>query len=221
MARIEYNYSDNEYHNYWNGKVDINLFNKLTKNDGVIRQYNDGTLWIIYDDGSTQPLSDAVSVSYATKTSSGVIVLADNADIIAGVDDTKAVTPAGLELRLSTFTGTIGAATDITPGIVELATTAEVQSGIDTVRAITPATFKAALSSRVFSAFIGDGIATSFSILHNLNSDIVLVDVFDSVTDKRVSVDVTKTNNNTIFIGNFSVIPTSNQYSVNIFSPIS
>lgn len=66
----------------------------------------------------------------ATETTAGVVELATVAEVAAGTDSSRAVTPAGLSARTATETRT---------GVVELATTAEVQAGTDTTRAVTPA----------------------------------------------------------------------------------
>ena len=66
----------------------------------------------------------------ATTERQGVVELATPAEVQAGTDAARAVTPAGLAART---------ATDTRQGIVELATAAEVQAGTDTARAVTPA----------------------------------------------------------------------------------
>lgn len=65
----------------------------------------------------------------ATDTQSGPVELATNAEVQAGTDTSRAVTPAGLSARTATDTRT---------GLIELATNAEVQAGTDTGRAVTP-----------------------------------------------------------------------------------
>lgn len=67
----------------------------------------------------------------ATYTTLGVVELATQAEVDAGLDPDRVVTPA--TLRGST-------ATTARPGVVELATQPEVNAGIDTQRAVTPAT---------------------------------------------------------------------------------
>lgn len=66
----------------------------------------------------------------ATTERQGVVELATSAEVLAGTDDVRAITPAGLAART---------ATDTRQGIVELATPAEVQAGTDAARAVTPA----------------------------------------------------------------------------------
>jgi hypothetical protein len=63
-------------------------------------------------------------------TTVGVLAAASNAEVQAGTDTARAVTPAGLASLTATATRR---------GIVELATNAEAQTGTDTERAVTPA----------------------------------------------------------------------------------
>lgn len=67
----------------------------------------------------------------ATETVKGVAELATVAEVQAGTDTERIVTPAGLNARTATMSRT---------GIVELATESEVQNGADATRAVTPAT---------------------------------------------------------------------------------
>ena len=64
------------------------------------------------------------------EASPGLVELATTAEVLAGVDTVRAVTPAGFAALT---------ATDTRAGIVELATSAEVNTGTDAFRAVTPA----------------------------------------------------------------------------------
>lgn len=66
----------------------------------------------------------------ATETTTGVVELATTAEVQAGTDSVRAVTPAGLVGRT---------ATETRAGLVELATAAEAQGLTDAVRALSPA----------------------------------------------------------------------------------
>jgi microcystin-dependent protein len=72
----------------------------------------------------------------ATETRQGVIELATGAEVAAGTDAARAITPAALLSRT---------ATDARTGLVELATDAEALAGEDTTRAVTPSALKTAL----------------------------------------------------------------------------
>ncbi len=75
----------------------------------------------------------------ATDALTGVVELATNAEVQAGSDTVRAITPAGLASRT---------ATDARTGIAELATQAEVNAGTDTSRIVTPATLKSSMALR-------------------------------------------------------------------------
>lgn len=96
----------------------------------------------------------------ASDTQRGFVELATSAEVIAGADTARAVTPAGLAALTST---------DTRRGLVELATNAEALAGIDTARAITPAALAAvvAATSGLGTADFGasnSGASTSFLI---------------------------------------------------------
>lgn len=80
---------------------------------------------IVYKNGA-----GAIVGADATDALRGSVELATNAEVQAGADAVRAVTPAGLASRTATETRT---------GIAELATNAEVQTGTDTSRIVTPA----------------------------------------------------------------------------------
>jgi len=74
----------------------------------------------------------------ATTENEGVVKLATNAEVQAGTDTQKAVTPGSISSRTATTTRT---------GLVELATNAEAADGTDSIRAVTPAGVKAAIDN--------------------------------------------------------------------------
>lgn len=99
---------------------------------GTVYVWN-GNQWILKFSAT-----GAINVPDATTAQKGVILLATTPDINAGVNTTKAVTPAQLAAALGAVTG-INDASETTKGIVELATVPEATTGTDTVRAVTPA----------------------------------------------------------------------------------
>jgi hypothetical protein len=74
----------------------------------------------------------------ASDTTPGLIQLATTAEVQAGTDTTKALTPGRLVSRTATETRT---------GLVELASTAEAVAGTDTTRAVTPAGLAASIAA--------------------------------------------------------------------------
>ncbi len=99
------------------------------------------------------PVADDVfaigDVPQATETVQGIAELATQAEVDAGTDDERIVTP----LKLANTTG-LPQATETTLGAVELATQAEVDAGTDPDRVITPATYEGRKSSEVLSGHI-------------------------------------------------------------------
>jgi hypothetical protein len=67
--------------------------------------------------------------------------------------------------------------------------------------------------ARKVAASVGNASATSFAIVHNFNSEDVLVQVFDNASHDTVETDVVRTDVNTVTIS-FAVAPASNAYRV-------
>ncbi|MBP8813921.1 MAG: phage tail protein [Laribacter sp.] len=86
-----------------------------------------------------------INLPKATESVSGLVELATAAEVIAGTDDERAVTPAGLTARRATETLT---------GIVELATAAEVIAGTDDERAVTPAGLTARRATETLTGIV-------------------------------------------------------------------
>jgi hypothetical protein len=74
----------------------------------------------------------------ATETVKGVAEIATQAEVDAGADDERIVTPLKLETRLADAFGAIVSATEEVEGVAELATQAEVDAGTDDLRIVTP-----------------------------------------------------------------------------------
>lgn len=81
--------------------------------------------------GMTSPTSPATEQAY------GVIKIASLQEVLDGVDDTKAVTPAKLKERLR-----YPSATENQEGIIQIATNAEANAGIVTNKSIVPSSLK-------------------------------------------------------------------------------
>ena len=67
--------------------------------------------------------------------------------------------------------------------------------------------------TRKASASVGNASATSFAIAHNLNTEDVIVQVFDNATHDTVETDVVRTDVNTVTVS-FSTAPANNAYRV-------
>jgi hypothetical protein len=64
-----------------------------------------------------------------------------------------------------------------------------------------------------FAASIGDGVAITYAVTHNLNTRDVAVEVYDNSTFAKISTETIHTDANNVTV-NFNVAPTSNQYRV-------
>jgi len=69
------------------------------------------------------------------------------------------------------------------------------------------------ISNTKFAFTIGDGVATSFAITHNLNSTDVEVEIFEVSSGETVYADVVRTSANVVTVS-FLAAPTSSQYRV-------
>lgn len=138
-------------------------------------------------------------------------------------------TDAGTSFRQTQVNGTLGSsniiwasfgtaapsASESTAGIAELATQAETDAGTDDARIVTPLKL-ASWSGRIkkYSANIGDGSATSYTITHSLNTRDVIIRVFpNSGNYDDVEVDVYRPSTTTATLV-FATAPTSNAYRV-------
>jgi len=86
-----------------------------------------GVSWELYAGRKTQ--------TQATETVKGIAEIATTAEVTAGADDSRIVTPLKLQQRLSAV---VVSATETASGIAEIATQAEVAAGVDDARIVTP-----------------------------------------------------------------------------------
>lgn len=122
----------------------------ITPNNNTYKHISDESKYSTFDPAGTnfpqnvknvqEALSLTAPTSYATETLAGVITLATRDEVLAGIDATKAVTPATLNERLK-----YPDATTTVKGILYLATDVEVLAGTDASKAVTPATLKGTL----------------------------------------------------------------------------
>ncbi len=118
-------------------------------------------------------------------------------------------------VTFASFGTTAPGATNSTAGIIEIATQAEVDSGSAANLAVTPQTLAGwAGRLRKFTADIGDGSATQYTVTHNLNTrDVHVATYRNSGSYDEVIVDQERTTVNTVTI-RFGSAPTSNAFRV-------
>lgn len=144
----------------------------------------------------------------ATANIMGLVMLATVAEVQTGTDANKVVTPA----TLSALT-----ATEARAGLIEIATQAEVNAGTDNARAITPLKMAVYVAGQVAGGTIpsnlGNGVATEFTITHNLNSVDVHATVKKVADGSVVLVDWRAATVNTVVV-TFAKAPALNAYRI-------
>lgn len=148
--------------------------------------------------------------SQASTTVLGMVMLATAAEVQAGVDAIKAVTPATLSARTATETRT---------GIAAIATQTEVNAGTDDNKIVTSLKLKAFFDAKAGCAVadIGNAAAVSFVVAHTLATKDLMIQVLDNATGEIVYPNVSRA-----VLTPFSVtvafgadnVPTANQYRV-------
>lgn len=142
--------------------VTFDHFETVTNAGVVDADYVDGALVLTKQDGSTVDIGDvADAVPTATTAAPGKVELATDAEVQAGSDGVRVVTPAALASLIASATAR---------GLVELATNAEAVTGTDTVRAVTPAAL-----ANVLTAYVAglDVDITTIAGLSPANNDVI------------------------------------------------
>jgi len=142
--------------------------------------------------GVTVDLSTAQTLTNKTLTSPVVsgLYLSDNNIIVEGTNDIHETTLVFTDptqdntITFKNATGTVAFTSDIPSDL-----------------------------ARKFSANVGNGSATSFSVNHNLGSRDVVVNVYDNATYDTVETDVVRTDSNNVTVS-FSAVPSNNAYRV-------
>lgn len=130
----------------------------------------------------------------ATTTILGMVMLATNAEVQTGTNNTKAITPAGLSARTATETRT---------GLAKIATTSEALAGEDNTTIMTPAKVKAvvdASANKGYVAIFGDTTNNKFTIEHGLNTEDLIADFFEMPARIKYLVDYQIISNTQILV---------------------
>lgn len=196
------------------------------------------------DGASTTESSDWIVLEtnrgQATTTILGIVQLATTAEVIAGVNTTKAVTPASIpnatvsargfttlastaEVQAgSVSTKTITPATltartalETRTGLAAIATNPEVTTGTDDTKFVTPLKLRTFFNAVVggYSANVGNASLTSFILTHGLNTEDVQVQIKDNTTKELVEADVVVTDAANVSVS-FAVAPATARYRV-------
>lgn len=147
-----------------------------------------------------------VNRDQATTSTLGLVILATQAEVNAGTDPNKVVTPETLSGRTATESRT---------GIAEIATQAETDAGTDDSRIVTPLKLKTLLDNRTggYATTIAAVPNGSYTITHNLNTTDVITNIYEVATSEEVIVDVVIATVNTITVS-FGNIAAGGNYRV-------
>jgi len=119
------------------------------------------------------------------------------------------------DVVFTSFGTSAPSASETVAGIAEIATQAETDAGTDDLRVVTPLKLKTwSLKPLKYSATIGDGSATSYTVTHNLGTKNLSVTVSRVASPYDVvlpDIELTTTNSITI---KFASAPSSNQFNV-------
>ena len=190
----------------------------------------DSSDWIVLETNRGQATTEVL----------GVVSLATEAEVIAGTNNTKAVTPASLPnattaarglttlaTNAETQAGTVSnkavtpaalasrTATETRTGIAAIATQAQVNAGTNDSTIVTPLKLKTFFDTAVggFAANVGNGSATSFVLTHGLNTQDVVVQIQDNTNREYVEADVFATDANNVTVV-FGSAPPANRFRV-------
>jgi hypothetical protein len=106
-------------------------------------------------------------------------------------------------------------ATETTLGLVRIADQSTVNAGLDDQEAITSLKLKTYLDANVggYTALIGDGINTTYNVIHGLNTAALIIAVYDYATGEEVMVDISNSDSIQVVVS-FAVAPSTNAYRI-------
>lgn len=182
---------------------------------GMVTEIGDALFAKIDDPGTTEANWFVLqsNVGEATTTSLGLVRVSESTDLTtaAGANTSRVVRIADLLARTATTGRT---------GLIALATEAEALAETDLTKAITSGTMSAYVNTKISSlgyvVNIGDGLASSITITHNLGSKDVIVSVREAAGDEdEVIVDFRRPTINSVAI-DFAVAPAIAAYRVSV-----
>lgn len=194
----------------------------MTANDRVLvrAQTTQSQNGIYIWNGASTPLTRALDSNSVVELEQAVVSVEEGTSANSTFRQTQLNFTIGSGNIVWEAFGTVApAATTTTAGIIEIATQGEVDTGTATNLAVTPETAKnASWGAKRFSATIGDGSATSYTVTHNLNTTDVEVYVRkNSGNQEEVLVEKRVTSVNAVQIV-FDAAPSSNSHRVTILA---
>jgi hypothetical protein len=186
-----------------------------TGNRVLVKNQADATengIYVVAASGAPTRSSDAdtaaeITASFAVFVEEGTV----NADSGWTLTNNGAVTVGTTELEFTQFTGlgqiTAGA------GLTKTANTLDVVAGTGIVVNANDVAINTTVVARKFTANLGDGTNTAFTVTHSFNTRTVVVAVYDAVTYEEVYADITRTGVDTVTV-TFAAAPTADAYKV-------
>jgi len=186
-----------------------------TGNRILVKDQTDGTengIYVVEASGAPTRASDAdtaaeVTASFAVFVEEGTV----NADAAWTLTNNGTVTIGTTVLVFTQFTGlgqiTAGA------GLTKTANTLDVVAGTGIVVNANDVAINTTVVARKFTANLGDGTNTAFTVTHSFNTRTVVVSVYDATTYEEVYADITRTGVDTVTV-TFASAPTADAYKV-------
>jgi hypothetical protein len=186
-----------------------------TGNRVLVKNQADATengIYVVAASGAPTRSSDAdtaaeITASFAVFVEEGTV----NADSGWTLTNNGAVTVGTTELTFTQFTGlgqiTAGA------GLTKTANTLDVVAGTGITVNANDVAINTTVVARKFTANLGDGTNTAFTVTHSFNTRTVVVAVYDAVTYEEVYADITRTGVDTVTV-TFAAAPTADAYKV-------
>lgn len=164
--------------------------------------------------GAAVPMTRALDCSTAAELEQAVSTIEEGTS--AGVTYRQTsinFTLGSSAVAWTTFGQSVGAASETSSGIAEIATQAETDTGTDDARIVTPLKLATWSGRKLkYSADLGDGSATSYTLTHNLGTRDVIVQVRrNSGSYDVVECDINVLTTNSVQLV-FASAPTTNQF---------
>lgn len=164
--------------------------------------------------GAATPATRALDASTFAELEAAVVVVEEGTSVGTAWRQTAVNGVIGTDdITWTSFVAAVPNASESTAGKVELATQTETNAGTDDERAITPLKLTNwSGKTKRYTAAIGDGSATSFTLTHNLDSRALQVAVYrNSGNYDQIECEVRHTSTSAVTLL-FTSAPTSNQF---------